>query len=143
MDPPLQCLTCHHVCTAADPGGFGKTCSSLSGWKVRCHLCSVRGQLGSGRGGKSSRVCRCMRTVGLLHSRAMHAGQQLAGSAPPPSSMARRRSEADPAIHLSALRLLPPCRPAQVHGTQGRLYVAWVTRCVVWRDQKLRGMLPG
>ncbi|KAI7840889.1 hypothetical protein COHA_005418 [Chlorella ohadii] len=35
-----------------DPGGFGKTCSSHSGWKVRCHLCSVRGQLGSGRGGQ-------------------------------------------------------------------------------------------
>ncbi|KAI7843500.1 hypothetical protein COHA_002743 [Chlorella ohadii] len=31
-----------------DPGGFGKTCASISGWKVRCQLCSVRGLLGSG-----------------------------------------------------------------------------------------------
>ncbi|KAI7844026.1 hypothetical protein COHA_002366 [Chlorella ohadii] len=38
-----------------DPGGFGKTCSRLAGWKVRCHLCSVRGQLGSGLGGQ--RAC--------------------------------------------------------------------------------------
>ncbi|PRW59255.1 prohibitin- mitochondrial-like [Chlorella sorokiniana] len=35
-----------------DPGGFGKTCSRSAGWKVRCHLCSVRGQLGSGKGGQ-------------------------------------------------------------------------------------------